>query len=78
MLSVHRYGGGFTDEAVTERRVLVLEAIKKSMNWTCNIGVPLTKYGKFCDRLEADDDAIQRYMEWIKCIQAADRTCNGP
>ena len=78
MLAVHRYGEGFTDKYVSERRAMLLEAIKKSMNGTCNIDVPTKKYGKFCDRLQTDDAADRRYMEWIRCIQAADRTCNGP
>jgi hypothetical protein len=77
LLGLARRAPGFSDEAVIARGALLAEEMKKSMGRTCtNISVPSKKYGKFCQRL-ADDDAGQRFLEWIKCIQTADRTCNG-
>jgi hypothetical protein len=49
----------------------------KSMGGNCiNSAVPMKKYMNFCQLLNRDADP--RLMEWIKCVHAADRTCNGP
>ena len=59
------------------RGTMLSEEMMKSMGGNCiNSAVPMKKYMNFCQLLNRDADP--RLMEWIKCVHAADRTCNGP
>jgi hypothetical protein len=68
---------GLSDKAFTARGQLLSEAMIKSMGGDCiNSAVPMKKYMNFCQQLSRGADP--RLMEWIKCIQASNRTCNAP
>jgi hypothetical protein len=68
---------GMSNDAYTARGTMLSEEMMKSMGGNCiNSAVPMKKYMNFCQLLNRDADP--RLMEWIKCVHAADRTCNGP
>jgi hypothetical protein len=68
---------GVSDEAFMAGSHLMSETMRKLLAGKCiNSAVLLEKYMDFCQRLNRDADP--RLMEWIKCIHAGDRTCNGP
>lgn len=68
---------GVSDEAFVAGSQLMSETMMKSLAGSCiNSAVLLKKYMNFCQRLNRDADP--RLMEWIKCVHAGDRTCNGP
>ncbi len=68
---------GMSNDAYMARGTMLSEGMMKSMGGDCiNSAVPMKKYMNFCQLLNRDADP--RLMEWIKCIHAADRTCNGP
>lgn len=68
---------GLSDRAYLASGSLLAETMMKSMDGNCtNIAVLQRQYMNFCQRLNRDADP--RLMEWIKCIHASNRTCNGP
>jgi hypothetical protein len=68
---------GVSDEAFMAGSHLMSETMRKLLAGKCiNSAVLLEKYMDFCQRLNREADP--RLMEWIKCIHAGDRTCNGP
>jgi hypothetical protein len=68
---------GMSNDAYMARGTMLSEEMMKLMGGDCiNSAVPMKKYMNFCQLLIRDADP--RLMEWIKCVHAADRTCNGP
>jgi len=56
---------------------MLSEDMMKSIGGNCiNVSVPMKTYMNFCRKLSQDADP--RLMEWIKCIQTSDKTCNSP
>jgi hypothetical protein len=75
-LSTGRTAGVSNDAYVAIGAMLSENMMKSTGNNCINVAVPMKKYMNFCQKLSSDADP--RLMEWIKCIQKADKTCNSP
>jgi hypothetical protein len=68
---------GLSKQAYLDFSKVLFQDMKKAMGGTCtNIAILFKKYSDFCVKLSQDGDP--RFLAWIGCIHAKQRTCGGP